>query len=446
MTTVLNRRFEVLCHSGTCPSYLIDVLSLLVAHANDTELFKTELRKGDGGEFGAAATGTGSVHATSSTGPSSRTDRAVGETRERQAADRRTQLMYKQVEDPEALDDALRASHETVLIAAERSLQTYTEDLKHINDIAIATSAKQLRAMRVETQQQMEAFRDRVCGSVVAQTKEELEVIRSELAASVRADVSDMVRQLHQVSFSTQQQLQQLTSSYTDFVAQAHDALAVAPLADAYEAVKTVEYMQEQLKCIEAAAATRSDMETLEERLKDLESIMATLGSAARTPDAGAAAAPREGFSMNVPPPLQLSQQELVPSNRSASHRSQTPKSTSPLPSRLHVPRSATAKSRPSSSPPALPRPPSQRTLAERLGVTVEAVEDGVVLAEVLPGSVAAAHRLGVGHIISHVGRTVVKTPAAFEEALRAIEGQAVKITAYDPFNGRVRVLTAQPF
>ncbi|CBZ25880.1 conserved hypothetical protein [Leishmania mexicana MHOM/GT/2001/U1103] len=446
MATVLNRRFDVLCHSGTCSPYLIDVLSLLVAHANDTELFKTELRKSDGGELGAAATGAGSAYVTSSTDPASRTDRAVGEARERQAADRRTQLMYKQVEDPEALDDALRASHETVLIAAERSLQTYTEDLKHINDIAMATSAKQLRAMRVETQQQMEAFRDCVCGSVVAQTKEELEVIRSELVASVRADVSDMVSELHQVSLSTQQQLQQLTSSYTDFVAQAHDALTIAPLADAHEAVKTVEYMQEQLKCIEAAAATRSDVEALGKRLKDLESVMTTLRSVPRTPDIGTAAASRDGFSMNVPLPPALSQQKPVLSNRRASNRSQTPKSTSPPLLHLHVSRSGSVKGETSSPPPASPTPPAQRTLAERLGVTVEAAEDGVVLAEVLPGSAAAAHRLGVGHVISHVGRTAVTTPAVFEEALRAIEGQAVRITAYDPFNGRVRVLTAQPF
>ncbi|GET93101.1 hypothetical protein, conserved [Leishmania tarentolae] len=446
MTTALNRRFDVLCHSGTCPSYLIDVLSLLVAHANDTELFKTELRKDDRGVFGTAAATAGRVHAASSTGPANRTAQAVSEACERQAADRRTQLMYKQVEDPETLDNVLRASHETVLIAAERSLQTYTEDLKHINGIAMATSAKQLRATQVETQQQMEAFRDRVCGSVVAQTTEELEVMRSELVASVRGDVSDMVQRLHQVSLDTEQKLQQLTSSYTEFVAEAHNAFTMAPLADYYDAVKTVEYMQEKLKCIEATAASRLDVETLEDRLKDLEKIMSTLGSVASTPKAGAAAMPREGFSMNVPPPLSGWQQKTVLSNRSTSHRSETPKSTSPLSSHLHTSQSTSVKDRSSSPPAASPRPPVQRTLAERLGVTVEAAADGVAIADVFPGSAAAGHRLGVGHIISHINRTAVTTPTSFEEALRANEGQPVKITAYDPFNGRVRVLIAQHF
>ncbi|CAM43801.2 conserved hypothetical protein [Leishmania braziliensis MHOM/BR/75/M2904] len=445
MATALNRRFDVLCHSGVCPSHLIDVLSLLVAHANDTELFKAELRHGGGGEVGAVTTGAGSVRATSSTGPANCTDRAPGDARERQAADRRIQLMYKQAEDPEVLDDALRASHETVLIAAERSLQTYAEDLKHINDIAMATSAKHLRAMRVETQQQMEMFRDRVCGNVVERTKEELEVMRSELTASVRDDISDMVRQLHQVSLSTQQQLQELTSSYTDFVAQAHDVLTAAPLADVYETVKTVEYMQKQMDCMEATALSKSDVKALEERLKHLECTVATLGPVAEKSDGAATAASRDSVSTNVPLPLPLSQQKSLPSNGSVPHRSPRSKSTSPPPSHVHISQSASAKDQPLSTT-AASRPPVQRTLAERLGVTVEAAEDGVVLVGVSPGSAAAAHRLGVGHIISHVGRTAVATPAAFEEALRASGGLVVKITTYDPFNGRVRVLTAQPF
>ncbi|CAJ1014454.1 hypothetical protein, conserved [Leishmania lindenbergi] len=445
MATALNRRFDVLCHSGVCPSHLIDVLSLLVAHANDTELFKTELRHGGGGEVGAVTTGAGSVRATSSTGPANCTDRAPGDARERQAADRRIQLMYKQAEDPEVLDDALRASHETVLIAAERSLQTYAEDLKHINDIAMATSAKHLRAMRVETQQQMEMFRDRVCGNVVERTKEELEVMRSELTASVRDDISDMVRQLHQVSLSTQQQLQELTSSYTDFVAQAHDVLTAAPLADVYETVKTVEYMQKQMDCMEAKALSKSDVKALEERLKNLECTVATLGPVAEKSDGAATAASRDSVSTNVPLPLPLSQQKPIPSNGSVSHRSPRSKSTSPPPSHVHLSQSASARDQPLSTT-AASRPPVQRTLAERLGVTVEAAGDGVVLVGVSPGSAAAAHRLGVGHIISHVGRTAVATPAAFEEALRASGGLVVKITTYDPFNGRVRVLTAQPF
>ncbi|CAJ1012514.1 hypothetical protein Q4I28_007827 [Leishmania naiffi] len=445
MATALNRRFDVLCHSGVCPSHLIDVLSLLVAHANDTELFKTELRHGGGGEVGAVSTGAGSVRATSSTGPANCTDRAPGDARERQAADRRIQLMYKQAEDPEVLDDALRASHETVLIAAERSLQTYAEDLKHINDIAMATSAKHLRAMRVETQQQMEMFRDRVCGNVVERTKEELEVMRSELTASVRDDISDMVRQLHQVSLSTQQQLQELTSSYTDFVAQAHDVLTAAPLADVYETVKTVAYMQKQMDCMEAKALSKSDVKTLEERLKNVECTVATLGPVAEKSDGAATAASRVSVSTSVPLPLPPSQQKPNSSNGSLPHRSPRSKSTSPPPSHAHLSQSASAREKPLSTT-AASRPPVQRTLAERLGVTVEAAEDGVVLVGVSPGSAAAAQRLGVGHIISHVGRTAVATPAAFEEALRASGGLVVKITTYDPFNGRVRVLTAQPF
>ncbi|KAG5488435.1 hypothetical protein JIQ42_00040 [Leishmania sp. Namibia] len=445
MTTVLNRKFDVLCHSGTCPPYLIDVLSLLVAHANDTELFKAEIRHSDGGACGGAAAGASSARAASSAGPLSLSGRACGDARERQPEDRRTALIYKQVEDPDAFDDMLRASHETVLIAAERSLQTYTEDLKHINDIAMAASAKQLRAMRVEAQQQMEAFRDRVCGSVVEQTKEELEMMRSELAASVRADVGDMVRQLHQVSLRAQQQLQELTSSYTDFVAQAHDVLTAAPLADTCEAVKTVTYMQEQLESVVTAVAAKSDVETLEERLKDLEGIVATLGSVAWKPDTSATAAPPQRVSTDASSALPLSQQKPVPSGRSVSRGRSTSKSSSPL-SLAHRPQTASAKDRPASPPPASSRPPGRRTLAERLGVMVKGAEDGVVLAGVSPGSAAAAHRLGVGHIISHVGRTAVETPAAFEEALRANEGQAVRITTFDPYKGRVRVLTVEPF
>ncbi|KAG5463866.1 hypothetical protein LSCM1_00039 [Leishmania martiniquensis] len=443
MTSVLNRKFDVLCHSGACPPYLIDVLSLLVAHANDTELFKTEIRRSDRAECDGTPAGAVSPRAASSATPAIPPGEVGGDACERQLADWRTQILTKQVNDPGVLDDVLRASHETVLVAAERSLQTYAEDLKHINDIAMATSAKQLRAMRVETQQQMEAFRDRVCGSVVEQTKEELEMIRSELAASVRADVSDMVQQLHQVSLVAQRQLQEITSSYTDFVAQAHDVLTVAPLADAYEAVKTVEYMQEQVEYMGTTMAVKSDVETLEERLKDLEGIVATLGSSVWKRNASAVAAP----PCHVPAdasPRPLAQQNPSPATRSVSRGRSTPKSPSP-PSLALRPHSGSAKDRLPSPSPVSSHPPARKTLTERLGVTVKAAADGVALTSVSPESPAATHRLGAGHIISHVGRTAVVTPAAFEEALRASEGQTVRITTFDPYKGRVRVLTVQP-
>ncbi|KAK7197223.1 hypothetical protein NESM_000668200 [Novymonas esmeraldas] len=444
MTTALNRKFDVLCHSGTCPSYLVDVLSLLVAHANDTELFKTELRHGGGGGYAdTRAGGAAGARAASFSGPAGHSSHVTQDEREQQAEDRRRQLMYKQVEDPAALDDALRASHESVLIAAERSLQTYAEDLKHINDIAMATSAKQLRAMRVETQQQMESFRDRVCSDVVERTKEELEEVRGELATSVRADASDMVRQLQEVSLTAEQQLHTMTCAYSDFVAHAHDALTVAPLVDAHKAATAVAYVQEHLTCIEATTATRSEVGMLGERLKDLERIVAALSSVADTPDAATRVALVQPLSTPQP---QQQQQRPPLSLRSASHSN--PPSRLPSPPRSQASasasRSASAQGRPRSPPLAMARPRARETLAERLGVCVEAAEDGVVLTSVVPGSPADLSQLGVGHIISHVGRAAVATPTAFEQALRASDGPSAKITTYNPFHGRIRVLSLQ--
>ena len=477
MTTVLNRKFDLLCHSGTCPSYLIDVLSLLVAHANDTELFKSELRTSGGCNGGGdssaldvpARTGLFSSRGTSATRP----DRASREVNERSAADRRADLMYRQVEDPEALDDALRASHESVLIAAEQSLQTYAEDLKHMNEIAMATSAKQLRTMRVETQTQMEAFRDRVCASVVTQTRDELEVMRSEFGAAVKEDASAMVRQLHEVSLAAQRQVQELTNSYAEFVAETHAATVTLPLADAHDALTAVEFVQERVDSVAAAAASHADLEALETRLRELEKVVATLGSAVSAPPATADGSSLARLTPVPQPPLATTVATADMSSTLASSLSlnngqgSTPQPGAPALSRAQTSarpaagkteQNSTNKSSgtgrgkqqtaaPSPPPPPVPQPPASAptTCAERLGVVVESAEEGVVLTQVLLNSIAANHQLGAGHIISHVGRVAVTSPASFEAALQASEGQALKLTTYDPFQGRIRVLTIQP-
>jgi hypothetical protein len=467
MTTVLNRKFDLLCHSGTCPSYLVDVLSLLVAHANDTELFKSELRMGGGSRGGQP--GLLPSHGNSAIRP----DCAAREAHERSAADRRTQLMYRQVEDPEVLDDALRASHESVLIAAEQSLQTYAEDLKHMSDIAMATTAKQLRAMRVETQQQMEAFRDRVCASVVSQTRDELEVMRSEFGISVKEDVSKEVRQLQGMCLDAQRKVQELTTSFAEFVAQTHEAATVMPLTDAHEALVAVTYVQARMDDVEAATASRADVETLQNRLRELERVVATLGAAVGVPHTTATATGSttsepavasflEPVPTSAPPPLATS--SALAHSLSLSNAQSTPASwslsrPSPASNKAATVNASSSNvlngkeqqvvvsssSRPTPPAPTAASAAAPKTCAERLGVSVKSAEEGVVLTEVLPDSVAAQHQLGAGHIISHVGRVAVATPPAFEAALQASEGQPLKLTTYDPFQGRVRVLTIQP-
>ncbi|KPA79874.1 hypothetical protein ABB37_04947 [Leptomonas pyrrhocoris] len=471
MTTVLNRKFDLLCHSGTCPSYLVDVLSFLVAHANDTELFKSELRSSDGGGASGFETTQAGLLPSSRANSAIRPDRASREASERYAADRRTQLLYRQVEDSEALDDALRASHESVLIAAEQSLQTYAEDLKNMNEIAMATSAKQLRAMRVETQEQMEAFRDRVCASVVTQTRDELDVMRSEFGASIKEDVGDMVRQLHEVSLTAQRQVQALAKSFAEFVAQTHEATAVVPLQDAHDALAAVEYVQERMDCVEAAVASRADVDTLQKRLQEVERLVATLGSAmngvlqAAVSPPAAAATPCEHAMTSVaaappltpPPPIKPSVRghETPSALANSLPLDNAPKASAAPPSRTQasaMPVDSNSAREVQAATPSPPLPPPSasiaipKTGAERLGVAVEGAEEGVVLAKVLPDSTASNHQLGTGHIISHVGRVAVTTPAAFEAALQSSEGQPLKLTTYDPFQGRIRVLTIQSF
>lgn len=444
MTTVLNRKFDLLCHSGTCPSYLVDVLSLLVAHANDTELFKSELRICGGAEAHRIASPVSRGNS------ADRPDQMPRDVGERGAADRRTQLMYRQVEDPEALDDALRASHESVLIAAEKSLQTYAEDLRHMNEIAMATAAKQLRSMRVETQQQMEEFRDRVCAGTVSQTREELEVMRSEFGASVKEDVSAMVRQLHEVSLRAQQQVQELTASFGEFVADTHAATVVVPLGDAHEALAAVEFMEERMSCVEAAAASRADVDTLESRLRELERVVAALGSAISAPPNGNGAPPLPALTAVMPDlestalatSLSLSNGQVAPAAKQVSRQPLDPQSS--LEDVNAAAREPTASKAAAPLVPAAAgvAAPSPSTCAERLGLVVESAEEGVVLSTVAPDSVAAHHQLGAGHIVSHVGRVAVTTAAAFEAALQSSEGQALKLTTYDPFQGRIRILT----
>ncbi|RNF11849.1 hypothetical protein TraAM80_00684 [Trypanosoma rangeli] len=163
MTASLNRKFDLLQKSGTCPPYLLDVLTLLVAHANETEVFKQELR---------------SAPFENATPPICSNRGAVA------AIPPQRELAAQ----PE-VNLAPKAAEAGDVLATERTLRSYAEDLKMINDIAMATSSKKLREMKTSTSTEMVAFRDRVVRDTWERTREELDSLRMGWLESMKEEV-----------------------------------------------------------------------------------------------------------------------------------------------------------------------------------------------------------------------------------------------------------------
>lgn len=346
-------------------------------------------------------------------------------TDEQQATERRIGL-YEQVEDPAVLDRALQASHESVLIAAERSLRTYAEDLKHMNDIAMATAAKKLRELRSSTLQDMTSFRDRVCGDVVDQTREELDLLRSEWYGDVRAEAEKAKQEVHEASITAQHDIHELLSAHRRFVAQAQDVLTTSPMVDAHEAAMSTALVEYQLKILEANTSNKGEVGLMKERLRQLEKVVALLSNSSNVESLEIAGS----YSPTISPASEtLAPLKKKTTNASGGGAAPPPKGQSMAHS-------------PSQTPQRVPPQKKDGSAVAELGISVKEAADGVVVVDVVPNSIAAEHQLGSGHIISHVDRTSVSSPTTFETALNACSGESFKLTTFDPQQGRVRVIT----
>ncbi|KAF8297557.1 hypothetical protein TcYC6_0080330 [Trypanosoma cruzi] len=251
MTAALNRKFDLLQKSGTCPSYLLDVLTLLVAHANETELFKQELRSAP---FENAA-------------PPLRAGRGMVA-----AAAPQPEMGAQTVAQPEA-----PGTEKGVLLAAERTLRAYASDLRKINDIAMATSSKKLREMKTSNFTEMAAFRDRVVSDTVDRAREELELLRMGWLESMNTEVERAKMEVHKVGLSSQKALQKMLEGYRDYVSDGFRLLKTEPLEVMHRAMAECAFCVERLKIMEQQVVPRIEIDALCGRLKSVERVIAQM-------------------------------------------------------------------------------------------------------------------------------------------------------------------------
>ncbi|KEG14220.1 hypothetical protein DQ04_00571150 [Trypanosoma grayi] len=382
MTEALNRKFDLLLRSGTCSPYLLDVVTLLVAHANDTELLKKELR---------SAPFDNAVPPKAQRIPNASADH-VGAAPQPAIVS----LVPRQSEVGVSVEveQAALSAKESVLLAAETSLRSYAADLKKINDIAIATSSKSLRELKTSTSTDMSAFRDRVVRDTVEQTREELDSLRMGWLESMDKDVERLKAEIHQMGLTTQNELRRIVEGCNVFISKGFKLLKAEPLVDVHCAMAQSALSAERVELVERQIVPRAEIDVLCERVKSVERVIAQMVNDARVPAVSCVGA------------------ALLPLAESLSNEG------------------------------AAADPEDAKPLGLQLRDGGDEVE-GVIITEVTPNSSTEKAKIGVGCIISHVGRTYVSRKSDFAAAVQQA-GSVVKLTVYDPQTARVRIVTVE--
>lgn len=256
MTESLNRKFDVLLKSGMCPPYLLDVITLLVAHANETELFKKELRSAP---FESAV-----LPKTHQALPTRADEVAVAAGPPRNESELR----------PEA-DQAAFCAEERLVDAAEKSLRLYAADLKNMSDIAMATSSKKLREMKTHTFAEMTSFQDRVIKDALRECQAELDSLQAGWLGSMNGEVARLEAEVHQVGLASQKELYRMLEGCSDYMSKGFQLLNTEPLENTHRIMADCMFFVERLKLAERQMVPRVEMDAVCERLKNVERIIA---------------------------------------------------------------------------------------------------------------------------------------------------------------------------
>ncbi|EAN77901.1 uncharacterized protein TEOVI_000296100 [Trypanosoma equiperdum] len=239
VTEALNRRFEHLLDSNTCSSDLIDVIRLLVAHANETDLFKKELRSAP---FSVPA--------------EQQVQRVQGE---------------PLTCDQEKMEQISFRTKEHILVAAESSLRSYVTSLKNVNDIAIATSSKNLREMKGRLSADMLSFQERVVRTTVEQMEQELDSLRVSWLESMNREVARVKEELHRMGVGLRRELLGLMEGYSKYMAKGIRLLNVDRLADMHRLTAECMLSAERLALVEKQLVPRVEIHVLHEQVKEIE-------------------------------------------------------------------------------------------------------------------------------------------------------------------------------
>ncbi|KAG8347825.1 hypothetical protein ERJ75_000969500 [Trypanosoma vivax] len=255
MIEALNNRFDILLSSNVCTPNLIDVLRLLVAHANETELFKQELR---------------SVPV-------------------RDVVQQHTlgNPNYDQVYVD--LQAAVTDAKESVLLMLENSLRSYTANLKSVNDIALATSSKELRQLKSRVHSEMVAFEERVVNSIREEVRSQLDTLRLKWLESICDEVGQLKSELLQVGFGLQREMRRITDECARCGARVAEILKTDRLEAPLRFMEECAHGLERLRIVEEQIIHRVEVSALCERIDNIERRISQLASCEPHVSSGAA-------------------------------------------------------------------------------------------------------------------------------------------------------------
>ncbi|ORC93172.1 uncharacterized protein TM35_000024980 [Trypanosoma theileri] len=380
MTEALNRKFDLLVKSGKCPPYLLDVVSLLVAHANDTELFKKELRSAPFDSVVAPMKKQNVVVPSSADQVSAVTVMSGQKDNERVAEINKNGL-YTQ---------------EQVLQTAEASLRAYATDLKKINDIAMATSSKRLREMKTSTSTEMMEFRDRVVRDTVERTREELNSLRMEWLESMNVEVGRLKTDINKLGIESQKEMCKITDAYTNYISKGFELMKTEPLEVAHSVLAECALSASRVELVEQQLVPKVEIDVLCERVKSMERAITQIMRSS------------SGLTISNEKNTFLSSSVVNPHNRGGI------------------------------------TPDVENTTLLGLLVRDGGDEvEGVIVTQVTPGSAAATVHIGPDCIISHVGKTPTTRKEDFATAVLQA-GREVRLTVYDPRTGKVSLVTLE--
>lgn len=334
-TNALNFRFQLLKDSGTCDGLLLQVISLLVAHVNDNHsimshaLTTSPMQMQVSGGFSTAASGLPCgggpvVHAPPASSSSGAVGPSTSHTEEKTKPKQRTksnrnnkndnaaEAVHRSRCDPSTsppsppplpppsissssscgsfsppsstavpsrddlvarvpfMAESMRILQEHLVLTTESCLQQYAADVGRVNDLGIA-------ALEAQAQQWQEAVVDHVSQRVDAvlegatsSMKETLEKRQSACLEAAAAEVGRLEQRLEDLQAACREHERQL-EAYAGFVSSAYDSLLTTPLLSAHHLLTTSVFLEEEITCLAESAATRVQVDLLEERVQQLE-------------------------------------------------------------------------------------------------------------------------------------------------------------------------------
>lgn len=256
MTTALNYRFQLLREAGSCDPLLLQVLALLVAHANENGLPRTPtIIKGE-------------EECRRPSPPPSRLQPAeyMAETAVTSTPTREAALLPS---DPLTLETT-RILQENIVRTTESALQHYAKDVRRINDIAVGALEKTLRTLERDGAISMEVACEQYASSAADHISEEWERRQQSWLVSSQREVAELEERLRTLVEGCHQQQEQL-EAYGSFLAGAHESLLSSSLISSHQLIAASLLLEEELEAMVASTASKYDLRVVKERLDSLE-------------------------------------------------------------------------------------------------------------------------------------------------------------------------------